>query len=811
MRTFTCKSCGQAWDTEELGHFTICPSCKKAKEVAVRSKICVYRLCGKSFIDTSRKNSQKFCCSEHQRREKLFRLGKAQDASYFRDNKPKLNPICQVCGKRWKRNPEDKAVRCPECRLKARNKICNICGQPFIDDSIKNTRKAHPSCVVPSIDRAPKQSLHLEHHRFVQVRNGIAGRLDLFESLDKGTTSWWGRLSEEIFKSYRPRAIDINAESGSTSPFDFSDPELGRVNVKGAKGRLGPEGRTIWTVGVERLKKSCEHIFIVGYSANRATVDYLWLLPISSVNDRLIRFAPGSREYIYGQFDISLSWGLVVANQKLQWALALPNPVRPSDKFAWMDDSKYLFDKGPGHRGRKGELLYKQLYPESKDINREIGSTALYDFLDSDGIRVNVKISKIKLLPTVSKWSFARGFLFNHNCDLYSCLCLDASGQLIREYRIPINIWGDRRVIHIRNSERDQWLPYLIPLKKEGLRIVQTIWSEPTIKNIEIDQATILINGLDFKANDIEEKVLKILRKVPFPIRDYEEQNLGKDWEALVSNSLAIEGDIITGNYRGLKLCDAFFQHRYDATYKDMPSVRNAWEDESWLLKAIRFQLKVGDPLRPWNILRALRALVKTPSNFRPTIAKSIAEKYCPSEGLVLDPCAGYGGRAVGILAANRRYLGVDPHSEAVKAFKNLFNFLGANESQASVINFPFETVNLEGLVADCVFTSPPYFSIERYAISADQSWVKYPTWETWRDNFLKILIVKSYQHLRSGGVFCLNISDARFGKKVYPLIDESIRFSVETGFRHDGNITMILGRFGKTSKTEPILVFKKD
>lgn len=83
-RTFTCIECGEAWETDALGHFTICPKCKEAKEIQGRAKTCEYRYCGVTFVDTSPKNGMRFCCEEHRRREKMFRSGKATDESYFR-------------------------------------------------------------------------------------------------------------------------------------------------------------------------------------------------------------------------------------------------------------------------------------------------------------------------------------------------------------------------------------------------------------------------------------------------------------------------------------------------------------------------------------------------------------------------------------------------------------------------------------------------------------------------------------------------------------------------------------------------------
>ena len=84
VRTFVCKVCGSSWATSKPGRFTTCPECAAEKEVAGRRKVCAYRYCGESFVDTSSRNSMCYCSPEHRRREKLLRLGIAKDESYFK-------------------------------------------------------------------------------------------------------------------------------------------------------------------------------------------------------------------------------------------------------------------------------------------------------------------------------------------------------------------------------------------------------------------------------------------------------------------------------------------------------------------------------------------------------------------------------------------------------------------------------------------------------------------------------------------------------------------------------------------------------
>lgn len=294
-RVFVCRACGQPWSTELLGNFSKCPDCSALKAKEARTKQCQYRHCRQSFFDESSQNSAKFCCPEHRRREKLFRSGVAKDVSYFRDSSQPLDPLCVKCRVRWKPSEGDRAVRCLSCRVAARQKVCTICHEPFADSSVKNTRKAHPSCVRRALgiktnpNREVRRSVKLETRRMQHLRSGLHGSLSVLSTVKKGSHTWWGRVSELIFSRYFPQAVDLNIEAGNRAPFDFQDPSLGRVDVKGARGRLSREGRPSWVYSVEALKESCDHLFLVGYSSDRSSVTHLWLIPSTELPDRSVK------------------------------------------------------------------------------------------------------------------------------------------------------------------------------------------------------------------------------------------------------------------------------------------------------------------------------------------------------------------------------------------------------------------------------------------------------------------------------------------------------------------------------------------
>lgn len=467
MRTFKCKVCGGAWQTEALGNFQVCPSCKKAREDEKRAKTCSY--CNTPFRDETERLVQDYCNVECRRRAKLVRAGKVPEGGFLADR----SLTCPKCSQEFTPT-RGKQVYCSDaCRLEtyakegdaSRNKVCAETGEAFRDDSPKNNRQYLPEVsrarvgVKVDPEREPAISPRLVHRRKGQVRSGLGGRMDDIASLQKYTNSWWGRASEMIFAAYRPFARDMVIEFGNRSPYDFEDSELGRVEVRGLAAAESPQGRPMWAFATHGLRTSCDHAFFVGYDEDKNSVKYLWLIPAKELPEATLRLAPGSKEYRGDQWDITDSWGLMIATTVLRSLYALEDPERPEDRYVWLDDPKQFSNEdAPSHRGRKGEFLYKDLHPLSQDMNRELGPHALYDFLDPDGVRVNAKVSKGKTRGSLTKWSFCMGDSPGHACDVYSCLCLGGPDgkTVVAEYRIPVEAWGERRTIHIYSSG-GQW------------------------------------------------------------------------------------------------------------------------------------------------------------------------------------------------------------------------------------------------------------------------------------------------------------------------------------------------------------------
>lgn len=283
---------------------------------------------------------------------------------------------------------------------------------------------------------------------------------------------------------------------------------------------------------------------------------------------------------------------------------------------------------------------------------------------------------------------------------------------------------------------------------------------------------------------------LTLLRKVPLRV---DEQGWIRPWSTV-----------------GTRKVGAYFPHRYQATSRTKHSAYEAWHMDAPLSRAVRFQLDNGDPVLPHRVLRALTLHYRTPTVFRPTVARYLYETYCPSGGRVWDPCSGYGGRVMGAVAAGVRYVGTDVDPQTVEGNAKVASDLGAGEA-VQVVCSPAEQYDPDPV--DFVFTSPPYFDQERYSQNDAQSWVRYGTsLEAWVEGFLRHVIATAKRVLPVGGHLALNVADIRKGRKVVPLVEAVTTTGLQEGFSLERTLYMPLARVNRAQHAgcEPILVFRK-
>ena len=272
-----------------------------------------------------------------------------------------------------------------------------------------------------------------------------------------------------------------------------------------------------------------------------------------------------------------------------------------------------------------------------------------------------------------------------------------------------------------------------------------------------------------------------------------------------------LDGDKIKQTMHCLGTAWSYFPHSWSIKCANARTPTDIFYDDDLFMKCIERRLKRGSYISDSGIRKALRSYtnVQSVSNFRPSVAKMIYEKYGGHS--VYDPCMGFGGRLLGAITSNNvmEYVGCDPSVKTYEGLVKMVNNLSHIKDgfKAELNNCGSEEF-VENKNFDLVFTSPPYFDTEKYSDEETQSYKKFPKYESWLNGFLKQMIEKSNHMLKDGGYFIINISNVRNGKN---LEDDFKKIMTDFNLKFETRLDMLLSNMVKGGyKSEPVFIYKK-
>lgn len=276
-----------------------------------------------------------------------------------------------------------------------------------------------------------------------------------------------------------------------------------------------------------------------------------------------------------------------------------------------------------------------------------------------------------------------------------------------------------------------------------------------------------------------------------------------------------IQGDVINQTMSGLALAWAYHPHGVSIQNGDSMSVLEAFNDDRQLRKTIDYMIKFRERVTDNQLRKTLMILsgVKGISNFRPTAAAAIYDKFCPDNGVVWDMCSGFGGRLLGFLVAKKPavYIGFEPSTQTYNGLRQMTeDLLPASETFTTKKKVFIHNTTSEDhfpINVDLCFTSPPYFNTEKYSTEPTQSYLRYPTIKEWRTGFLRKTIENCYVSLKYGGTCIINIANV----KTYPDLEKhTVQIGKDVGFVYDGMLKYALSKYNDGFKFEPCFVFVK-
>ena len=259
---------------------------------------------------------------------------------------------------------------------------------------------------------------------------------------------------------------------------------------------------------------------------------------------------------------------------------------------------------------------------------------------------------------------------------------------------------------------------------------------------------------------------------------NYTDDELFDDWKRLKRITIFKTGSQWKP---GLKLCQQFCDNFFDV---------RAINGNSF--NSIKTNYDEMDKIRKWGLEKMSELYVSwvrksiymrwgghNVSYYRPHLSKQIILSTQKSMGTLFDPCAGWGGRMLGTVAAGWRYIGCEPNKSTYDNLLRIADFLNIRNC-IELHNIPFEDFDIDGLSnIDVVLTSPPYFNLETYSDDTSQSYIKYNDFDSWMFNWLIPMIKSCTQKLSNDGLSCWNLMDFKNYSVVQPVID----YHISNGF----------------------------
>jgi SAM-dependent methyltransferase len=357
-------------------------------------------------------------------------------------------------------------------------------------------------------------------------------------------------------------------------------------------------------------------------------------------------------------------------------------------------------------------------------------------------------------------------------------------------------------------------------------------WSRTTTERaLRNEEAVLNLKGREWqKLNAVErERVVKICfsywRSRGFPYYRLNDSELAREYTRLegVTKECILVGDEIQISMIGLRLANYFHPQMWSVKTKGRRSPDKCFNDDSALRRLISRALNVWTDrcaVNESNLRGMLITFSRTArvSNFRPTAAKAIIERYSNCGDTVLDFSAGYGGRLLGCLPLKRIYIGIDPCTQQVRGLRKMKAKLESlvKPRAKAIIHRACAEDFLPGIRANSVnlvFSSPPYFNTERYSNEKTQSYLKFPEYEQWLEAFIGRVILESRRILKPGGYFIINVADIRG----YKLSDDVLGLATKH-FRHTETLKLRLSslpylraRPQEAFKHESVFILRKE
>lgn len=257
----------------------------------------------------------------------------------------------------------------------------------------------------------------------------------------------------------------------------------------------------------------------------------------------------------------------------------------------------------------------------------------------------------------------------------------------------------------------------------------------------------------------------------------YTDKELHEDWSKLIMTKHYKTGSQFKP---GMKLCQHFCDNFWEIQNNKGLTFADCWNNPILMDKVRIWGLEGMSELWLSWVRRAVFMSSGLPNSsfYRPHLSRQVIHSTGIRNGLLFDPCAGWGGRMLGTVSYGWNYVSCEPNIKTYDNLRRIIDFLEIHD-KVKLYNIPVEDFDIQSIKPDVVLTSPPYFNLEVYNNESNQSYNKYDQYESWRDNWLYSIIEGSLGVINQQGISAWNVMNF----KRYDLVGDIISIHEKHGW----------------------------
>jgi DNA modification methylase len=281
------------------------------------------------------------------------------------------------------------------------------------------------------------------------------------------------------------------------------------------------------------------------------------------------------------------------------------------------------------------------------------------------------------------------------------------------------------------------------------------------------------------KVDLIEKYSYEEKQTISFQIKPIKLVDVEKEWNELIKigdNAFLMSERCRIGN----SIVDYFtFTQRlstkgkYNINYYEFIANINYFKEKKFIQNMLNYYEKVKNKNNKKNNYIVLKEVynicISAINIIRPLVYMEIYSKFKPTS--ILDFCAGWGGAVTAAAVLQiPNYIGIEINNNLETPYKNLIHFL--NKKSNTKIHMYFQNaldIDYTKLEYDFVFTSPPYYFIQKY-----ENNIQYISKEDMDQQFYFPLFKKTFMNLKEGGYYILNVNKEVYERVCIPLLGEA-------------------------------------